>query len=407
MKEAFYSIHGLLNVKVVGADSAIGRVLDSTLDPFRVQSLSYADIVINLGSLPSSDWAATGFTVGDKLLYDEDTSCVTIFKHPTVKRDSRQIEYIIRGDFRNGVSPVFVFMPNLPSKIDPFAVIIRALRRRNFSRLFLFLLGASYPAEEDIELEAAKLRLAVLEPFLYYRLPTKGATLVHGSVVEREGKGLLIAGTGHIGKTSLSLYFAGKGLLYLGDDLTIVNSQGFALAYPEPVRVQEQHLDLIPNLEDKLLTNSGSIRRYFIAKFLHSNPSELLNLRPRMKITELFQGANVGKESPIRTIVAVKRGSVLEPRIEKSDPEKVAGILAAELFWEFEAGHWRHNQYLLSPSAACGRDFLQEEQEHRSKVKEVLNSATKQSNNYILKVPYEINTSKVAGLIERIFDNEV
>ena len=61
-----YDIHGLLKISVVGSDHSIGRILDSTLGFFRVDSTKdESDLNVVLGQYPSPDWILTGYIVGD------------------------------------------------------------------------------------------------------------------------------------------------------------------------------------------------------------------------------------------------------------------------------------------------------------------------------------------------------
>ena len=92
-------------------------------------------------------------------------------------------------------------------------------------------------------------------------------------------------------------------------------------------------------------------------------------------------------------MILIRKGVIDAPALEEADLESMAGALAAELFWEFEAGHWRHNQYIYCPSCAKGKDFLAEEREHGALVTGVIRDSLRGSRLFRLKVPYEIKNS--------------
>ena len=397
-----FDIHGLVKVGIVGSDNPIGQVIGDTLRIFKSDSL-VPDLTFVLGEYPSADWAPKGYTVGDRLLYDFDNDSSTVFKKPTashlVKGD---VEYVIKGDIRNSGSPVTVYVPRFPRRLSYFRTVTRGVARRSLARTVLAAVGDSSFSLEDVELDAARTRLAILEPFLYYRLPYKGSSLIHGSVVSLNGSGLMFAGSGHIGKTALSLEMVKRGYSYLGDDLTMVNNKGQALPYPEPVRIQEQHLPIFPGLIQKLTSRMGRAESFFFRRLQKRSPGEVLNLMPRMWITDVIDDAKIGGVCALDKVVLIRKGVIDEPVLEEIDPETAAGILSAELFWEFEAGHWRHNQYTYCPSCAKGNDFIEEEGDHHQLITKVISDSIKRSSLYRLRVPYEFPIINATKYIEKI-----
>src|SRR5579885_442774 len=91
---------------------------------------------------------------------------------------------------------------------------LTSVSRLHLTRGLLAIMGDRDLLNSNIEEETARLRLAILEPFLYYRLPLLDASLVHASVLEKDGYGIMFAGTGHVGKTSLALMLMKKGYSY-------------------------------------------------------------------------------------------------------------------------------------------------------------------------------------------------
>ena len=404
---SYYDIHGLTGIAIAGSQTLMGKVMDETLQIFKCPKTS-TDLSITLGRFPSDDWEPKGYTVGDRLLYDFDSDLTTVFRRPTtshlIKSD---IEYVIRGDITtNNAERIEAFVPYLPKKFSYSRAISRGLARRSFPRTILAVLGNSSIRMEQVELEAARLRLAILEPFLYYQLPFQGASLAHASVVCSNGSGLMIAGSGHIGKTALSLEMVKRGFSYMGDDLVIVNDQGQVLSYSEPLRIQEQHLSIFPGLEKKVTSNMSSIQRFYFKRSVRASPGEVLNLMPRLPISKIVDGARVEDKCRLDTLILVRKGGVKEPLLEEVDVETATGILAAELFWEFEAGLWRHTQYMYCPACAKGQDFIATEGVHHELIQKVLHSSIKHSRTFRLKVPYEYPIRGATKYIDQVYGKE-
>ena len=400
--ERLYRLAEKCRVRVTRANTPIGQVIDGTLGLFASDG-GDADLTIVLGEYPLRSWEPSGFTVGDRLLYDSRSDSTTVFRRPTTSSLSKEgVEYVICGDIREPDSHVLAYVPSLPKRMGYVRSLKRGLARGSLTRTVLAASGSDYIATELVELEAAKIRLAILEPFLYYRLPFTDSTLVHGSVVSSSGSGLLFTGGGHIGKTALSLEMVRRGFAYLGDDLAIVGRDGRAFPYPEPIRIQEQHLTLFPELQQRLASRMGAGERIMFHWMLGRNPGEALELLPRLRISEVFDGANVGGPCRIENALLIQKGTVSQPTLEEIDVDSISRTVAAELFWEFETGHWRHNQYIYARSCARGSDFLTEESEHRLRIKGIITDSFRNVRTFLLQVPYEFKITEAATYVDRI-----
>jgi hypothetical protein len=401
-----YDIHNLIKIRVVGSRSEPGKIIDSTLSNFRSKSTNdpstKTDMTMVLGQYPSSNWEVSGTTVGDRILYDEKTESTTIFKRPiNSSSNADDIEYIIMGGVRNTNSEVFVYVPNLALKTKRIRAVLTSIATLHLTRGLLAAIGDNDLLNERIEEETAKLRLAILEPFLYYRLPSSDASLVHASVVEMNGEGIMFAGTGHVGKTSLAIMMIKNGCSYLGDDLVIIDGNGTVLAYPEPIRFQKQHWQMVSDVVEKSFNHENWLKRKIYSGLLEVSPEEFFRLRPRVSISQISDSARVANSCALRRVVLIRRRVLKEPLVRKVESESVSAALAAELFWEFEVGHWRHNQYLLSPSAAKGEDFLGQEQNHRSKIASILDSALRKATCYLFEIPLKYGPIETFYLLDK------
>ena len=115
----------------------------------------------------------------------------------------------------------------------------------------------------------------------------------------------------------------------------------------------------------------------------------------------------VADRCSLDSVLLVRKGGVKEPLLEEVDSETAAGILGAELFWEFEAGLWRHTQYMYCPSCAKGQDFIAEEGDHHQLIKKVLSDSIKRSRVFRLKVPYEYPIRNATKYIDQIVDTHL
>lgn len=404
MIDRYYSIHGTLRIRIIGSNDPIVEIIDKTLGHFRAKS-GDSDLTLVLGSYPTDDWSPKGFSVGDRILYDPETEETTVFVNPTkLHPDKNDVEYIVMGDIRKHKQRVSVYTPRLRSRQGYLGAIARELRRRNWSRAVFAALDKSFHFVIPAESHAALIRLAILEPFLYYRLPQLGYSLMHGSVVSKEGRGILFGGSGHVGKTTLALVFLKNGYSYLGDDLTIADGRGEALTYPEPVRLEAQHLAIFPDLADTISRKISPLARYFFKGRVGSSPAQLLSLMPRMQVNEIFDDVSIDERCQLDLVVLIKRGVVREASTEEIDTKSLADILGAELFWEFEAAAWRHTQYSYCPSCALGRDFIEEQGDLHKKMTSILSGTVEKARKFKLELPINSSIQETSRQVEALVD---
>lgn len=74
-------------------------------------------------------------------------------------------------------------------------------------------------------------RAAPLRPLLNWALAAPGRHLVHAGAVARNGAGVLLAGKGGSGKSTVALLCAGAGLDYLGDDYVLLSTEQTPTAF--------------------------------------------------------------------------------------------------------------------------------------------------------------------------------
>jgi hypothetical protein len=77
----------------------------------------------------------------------------------------------------------------------------------------------------------------------------RGAAMVHGATVARDGRGVCLAAAGGAGKTSATIGLVrGYGYAFMGDDWTFISEEGQILGYAKPLFVRPHHRALFPQL---------------------------------------------------------------------------------------------------------------------------------------------------------------
>jgi hypothetical protein len=78
----------------------------------------------------------------------------------------------------------------------------------------------------------------------------RGFLPFHASAFEWQGRGVLVAGWSHGGKTSALLSFAANGARYVGDDLVLIAQDGSEMrGLNVPIAVSEWHLSQLPHVQ--------------------------------------------------------------------------------------------------------------------------------------------------------------
>jgi hypothetical protein len=399
-----FDIHRLLTISIEPEESPVARILANTLKPFRVDRIQ-PDLSIHIGILPSSQWRPRGVSVGDRMLYDAGCDETTVFFQPTSNLSSTQDIFLVMvGKLRSDGSRVAAYFPNTMNRANRWRRVLGELWEGEWSLATLNSIGDQLLKMQEAEVAAARIRLAVLEPFLYYRLPSRGASLVHAAAMSKKGKGILFAGAGHVGKTTFALEMTKRGWTYLGDDLSILTEGGEILAYPEPLRAERHHNFDLARAELDCLGQLGPLQRRMFRRMLRNPSDSFLRMLPRVKIQELIPGAQEGQREALDTVIMIRKGTDAKQGFEKVSQDEMSKMLSAELYWEFDEAPWRHSQYAYSASCAEGRDFIAEAAASHARVVEIIKSALRGAKTYKIllpsNIPSEVFDSVDAGALD-------
>jgi hypothetical protein len=181
----------------------------------------------------------------------------------------------------------------------------------------------------------------VLVPTLFF-FPHE-VTLIHGSALETpEGKAILFAGTGGVGKTSLELELVLRGKhKFLADDICILDQKGNL--WPNYAFPKIYGYNTIGNrgTETKLLQGRGILDRLqWSLKLKRSSYGVRRRVNPKV-----FYGGKIGKGSRLSKIFFLFRGQYSHFSVEPIlSAERVATmnveIIKAEYGKVFEHLHW-------------------------------------------------------------------
>jgi hypothetical protein len=399
-----YDVHGAVVIKVVGQDP-VSDVIDRTLTLFK-SSPKAPDLTLVLGGYPSQEWEPTGTLVGDRFLYDLKSGTTTVLSRRAMKRPGRsEAEYIIKGDLRTPGESVTVYVPKLRTPTVSWKSLGNELGHGNLRRAMLALAGNPFGMQKVVH-QAERITEAILEPFLFYRLPAKGLSFVHAASVCSQGSATLFTGSANIGKSTLALHFVREKMAFLGDSLVILGENGKVLPYPGLTKLHAGHLKAFPELTTRLTAGMGSIGAYLLRTELSAGPEATVELLPQREMVELFENVTIPTRCEVETVVLVRRGSYSSATCEEIDPKSMAEFVAAELYWEFEATPWRKEQFIYTPSAASGRDFFQEAAAQHTKVDEILQRGISKAKCYKVELPLEAPVKQVGDLLPDILGSK-
>ena len=388
----YYDIHGLASVELRGPNRQLVQVLDRTLSPFRADGRG-ADFTLELGSFPSPDWTPRGSTVGDRMLYDPLSKQTTVFRTLMGNLIRRgDVQYVITGQPRVGTDPVTVNVPDNSKMVGRLRrAAIEALDMEG-RRTLLALSGDPIFTAERTEQDAEGVLQTLLEPFLYYRLVNRDCSFVHGAALSSGGSGVLIVGLASVGKTSLALTLVREGYLYYGDDLPILSRSGELISNPKPIKLRPQHIELFPELAYSITKGMNRRERVLLAREVRSHSLKFMKRLPRLSLEDIFEGARIGRRTPLRTVIFLRRVAEKEFFVDELDVGELVRDVAADLFFQFPCAPWRKTMYCFCPSIAVGNDFMAEEALHHKRVTEILTGAFSSVRIVRLNAPMEYAT---------------
>lgn len=392
-----YDINGAVIIRLIGR-GPVSDVIDQTLSFFRSPPKT-PDLTLALEEYPSEEWVPTGTLVGDRFLYDAKSGTTAVLGERIQGTPEKpKVEYVVRGDLRNPGEPVTVFVPRVQKMMSPGKCFRHDLRKHHLRRALLAVAGNPFGMRHVVR-QAERITEAIIEPFLYYRLPYKGTTLLHATSFCSNGKAALYAGSANIGKSTMAIHFAKENRTFLGDTLVVLEEGGKVLPYPGLIKLNGGHLASFPELKTRLAKGLGSFGTRLLMSEFSTSPQEALDCLPQRRMVDLFDGVTVPKGCEVDNVFLARRGSFAGAKSEEIGQEAAAQALFTDLLWEYEVAPWRNDQFICSSSAFAGRDFIQESMEHHSRVEEVVRRGISKAKCYSLSLPLGEPVARAIGLI--------
>jgi GT2 family glycosyltransferase len=243
-------------------------------------------------------------------------------------------------------------------------------------------------------------------------MASRGAAMVHGATVARDGRGVCLAAAGGAGKTSATIGLVrDHGYAFMGDDWTFISDEGEILGYAKPLFVRPHHRALFPQLfADKrkplaparfahLLGRTATavhplISRYpTLARVVRGLSPEHLIVPAQMALP----GVQVASTAAAAAAVFVERGAGDEWVLQPRDP----AWMASRLVGDFVAELPRAARELQIQLGACGLlafDALIAEKGR------ILRGALAGRPCFLLRVPEHVQAAEAATAIAQRID---
>lgn len=142
----------------------------------------------------------------------------------------------------------------------------------------------------------------IVGPLIFYQLGRKGVSVVHGSALSRDGKGVVLAGRSAVGKTTLALHMVMRGYKFLGDNFSIIR-KGEILAYLSLIGVFSYNLT--PFVKRRL----GIRRRLILALkgMLYKMTGGYIKIFTQINPDEMFRGS-LAESAPLSKFILLLQG---------------------------------------------------------------------------------------------------
>jgi hypothetical protein len=125
---------------------------------------------------------------------------------------------------------------------DSFVLLRRTAAGTALVTMPLDALGGSC----EIECDRGIREVPLLIPLINLALVNKGVLPVHASAFTYRGEGIVAAGWRQSGKTETLLGFMAHGAVAVADEWCYITNDGSMYGIPEPVRLQDWHLEQLP-----------------------------------------------------------------------------------------------------------------------------------------------------------------
>jgi len=225
----------------------------------------------------------------------------------------------------------------------------------------------------------------VLIPLSFF---IKDVAPIHASGFKYKQKTYLLGGTGGVGKTTLEILFCQhKNASFITDDIAVISDNGAVFPNYNYPKIYAYNLVGNQELKKKLFNKTSFLNK--IHWFLHKKIFGLSKVRRKITPFNLYKNLALKPEKLTDYLILFKTKTnaiELENCKTKNAIEATIKVIQTEYAYFFNHLHWHEfNAISLNQKPIITLSELQE------KWKITLNNAFKNSNNKIVKIPFDIN----------------
>lgn len=236
----------------------------------------------------------------------------------------------------------------------------------------------------------------VLVPLTYF---LKDYSLIHCSAIERDGKVILLGGTGGVGKTSTLIELSKESKYrFVCDDILVINKNDAFANYAYP-KIYAYNTVGDNELEKKVLRDDNLIGKF---QWKYYSKCNLSRVRRRINPQKLY-GIGDTQEYGIDSYIILNRGNYGEISMEKITAEKAAdltlNVIKAEYHLINNYLYWHeYNSSLMKikPLFTLNEIFQKWENVYRSNFNNV--------KCYVMNVPLNIEHNKFKSEMKEIIN---
>jgi len=175
----------------------------------------------------------------------------------------------------------------------------------------------------------------IIEALIRFVLASRGKMLLHSACVELNGKGVMLSARTDTGKTGTILrLLREQGGRFLSDDMTIIDADGKAIAFPKPLTISHHTLravnagDLTPGewrrlkLQSRLHSKEGRSWAMVLARFnvpiMAINALTQIIVPPPKYNVDRLVPCRIGGSTMVEELFVIERGPALVEDLERA-----------------------------------------------------------------------------------------
>ena len=226
-----------------------------------------------------------------------------------------------------------------------------------------------------------------------------GQSYVHASSFERDGRGVLLAAWGGVGKTTAMLKLVGEGgWRFLSDDLGLVDDEGTLWRTPKRMQVYAYNVEGQPGLYRTLMSRRSLADR--ASWHLRRATDGLHKVRRRVSAEELFGSDRVAPRAQLSHVFAMERADVASLTIEPIETAEVVRRATATLMREVQP----LGDLISAMYSSSQHPVLPTHEQFRQTTSAALEAAFRGRPARLIRVPLRADPDDLATFLVRTLD---